>query len=491
MHLNRIIYSPSGIYSWHSPPCKRAAAGRSTFAGYANRSEVDSHRRYCSPSAAFRAPRRITSPPTAAAAGDSSGGGNAFGQDSPHLQQQHRPHHHTPLNPRSFSASPIGPTSFASSPLSALPSGFASTAPAAATALVAATPTCSTLLSTSCTGSSPSSSVPVLAVGGTVLRTIDSVIAAASASRAAIRTSTATAAPAATNRGTGIAASSSSAASVLTVGTAVTADSARAATVDIPQTEGTRGGNESAKGNGVEVGSRTDVGSGSNNVSCGSSSRSNHFQQAVSASMDGNGVGNSSSNGLCTTTAAAAAPPTSNATAVGVSVASGGVPLLVVVGVVLLDDPEYDMSTNCGNNTSNNNSGNSGRPVRVLLAQRPHGKANAGLWEFPGGKVDPGETPEAALVRELHEELGITVDPNDLQPLTFASHTYPTFHLLMPLYACRRWRGEPRGAEGQAVAWVTAPDVMSYELTPADVPLVPAVLAAMRLGDKGTSQLRA
>ncbi|KAG2422504.1 hypothetical protein HXX76_015973 [Chlamydomonas incerta] len=157
--------------------------------------------------------------------------------------------------------------------------------------------------------------------------------------------------------------------------------------------------------------------------------------------------------------------------------APGGVRLLVVVGVVLLDDPQWDHETG---EPSLKGAAAADRPVRVLLAQRPVGKSNAGLWEFPGGKVDPGETPEAALVRELREELGIAVDPSDLAPLTFASHTYPTFHLLMPLYACRRWSGVPVGAEGQAVAWAAAGEVTSFNLTPADIPLVPAVLAAMR-----------
>jgi len=91
---------------------------------------------------------------------------------------------------------------------------------------------------------------------------------------------------------------------------------------------------------------------------------------------------------------------------------------------------------------------------RILLAQRPEGKSLAGLWEFPGGKVEPGETPEESLVRELHEELGITTKVACLAPLTFASHTYEKFHLLMPLYVCRRWQGTPAGHEGQALKWV-------------------------------------
>ena len=92
---------------------------------------------------------------------------------------------------------------------------------------------------------------------------------------------------------------------------------------------------------------------------------------------------------------------------------------------------------------------------RVLLTQRPEGKSLAGLWEFPGGKVDPGETPEESLIRELHEELGITVKPACLAPLTFASHTYETFHLLMPLFICRRYEGIPRSMEGQVLKWVS------------------------------------
>lgn len=108
---------------------------------------------------------------------------------------------------------------------------------------------------------------------------------------------------------------------------------------------------------------------------------------------------------------------------------------------------------------------------RLLLARRPQGKAMAGLWEFPGGKVDPGETPEAALARELEEELAIHVDPGDLTPLTFASHAYEDFHLLMPLYGCRRWQGTPRATEGQALAWVAPAELHAYPAPPADVPL--------------------
>ncbi|KAF8057732.1 mutT [Scenedesmus sp. PABB004] len=122
---------------------------------------------------------------------------------------------------------------------------------------------------------------------------------------------------------------------------------------------------------------------------------------------------------------------------------------------------------------------------RVLLAQRPAGKAMAGLWEFPGGKVDPGETPEAALVRELAEELSIEVEPRDLQPLTFASHSYDSFHLLMPLYVCRRWRGEPHGAEGQALAWASGRGLGDFAMPAADLPLLAPVVAAMAASGAG------
>jgi len=109
---------------------------------------------------------------------------------------------------------------------------------------------------------------------------------------------------------------------------------------------------------------------------------------------------------------------------------------------------------------------------RVLLAQRPEGKAMAGLWEFPGGKVDPGETPEAALIRELAEELGIDVAASCLAPFTFASHAYPDFHLLMPLYVCRKWAGIPTPREGQHLRWVRPARLADYPMPPADKPLL-------------------
>jgi 8-oxo-dGTP diphosphatase len=113
---------------------------------------------------------------------------------------------------------------------------------------------------------------------------------------------------------------------------------------------------------------------------------------------------------------------------------------------------------------------------RVLLAQRPAGKSMAGLWEFPGGKVEAGERPEAALIRELDEELGITVREPCLAPLTFASHDYGDFHLLMPLYVCRRWEGRPTAREGQCLAWVRPAKLREYPMPPADVPLVPVLV---------------
>jgi 8-oxo-dGTP diphosphatase len=110
---------------------------------------------------------------------------------------------------------------------------------------------------------------------------------------------------------------------------------------------------------------------------------------------------------------------------------------------------------------------------RVLICQRPKGKQLAGLWEFPGGKVEPGETPEAALIRELHEELGIGTWKSCLAPLTFASHSYDDFHLLMPLFACRRWEGTPIAREGQSLAWVRPERLRDYPMPPADLPLIP------------------
>jgi 8-oxo-dGTP diphosphatase len=110
---------------------------------------------------------------------------------------------------------------------------------------------------------------------------------------------------------------------------------------------------------------------------------------------------------------------------------------------------------------------------RVLLAQRPPGKSMAGLWEFPGGKVEAGETPEAALIRELQEELGIDTWASCLAPLTFASHAYDDFHLLMPLFACRKWNGTPQAREGQTLKWVRANALKEYPMPPADIPLIP------------------
>ncbi|MBK0325773.1 (deoxy)nucleoside triphosphate pyrophosphohydrolase [Rhodobacteraceae bacterium F11138] len=110
---------------------------------------------------------------------------------------------------------------------------------------------------------------------------------------------------------------------------------------------------------------------------------------------------------------------------------------------------------------------------RVLLAQRPKGKPMEGLWEFPGGKVETGETPETALIRELREELAIDTWESCLAPLTFASHSYDDFHLLMPLFACRKWQGIVQPNEGQRLAWVRPQDLKSYPMPPADIPLIP------------------
>ncbi len=113
---------------------------------------------------------------------------------------------------------------------------------------------------------------------------------------------------------------------------------------------------------------------------------------------------------------------------------------------------------------------------RVLIAKRPEGKTLAGLWEFPGGKVEPHERPEDSLIRELHEELGIHVREPCLAPLTFASHAYDDFHLLMPLYVCRRWEGFATPREGQELAWVRANKLRDYPMPPADIPLIPPLI---------------
>ncbi len=113
---------------------------------------------------------------------------------------------------------------------------------------------------------------------------------------------------------------------------------------------------------------------------------------------------------------------------------------------------------------------------RVLIAQRPADKVMGGLWEFPGGKAEDGEVPEATLIRELKEELGVEVPPACLAPLTFASHTYDDFHLVMLLYVCRRWQGTPTAREGQALKWVKPGDLRSYPMPPADEPLIPALI---------------
>ena len=116
---------------------------------------------------------------------------------------------------------------------------------------------------------------------------------------------------------------------------------------------------------------------------------------------------------------------------------------------------------------------------RVLIAQRPEGKAMAGMWEFPGGKVDAGETPEYALMRELEEELGVTVRPCCFSPIAFASHGYDDFHLLMPLFICRVWKGIPQAKEGQTLKWVMPLSLYDYEIPEADLPLIEELLAHM------------
>jgi 8-oxo-dGTP diphosphatase len=113
---------------------------------------------------------------------------------------------------------------------------------------------------------------------------------------------------------------------------------------------------------------------------------------------------------------------------------------------------------------------------RVLIAQRPEGKQLAGLWEFPGGKVEPGERPEETLIRELNEELSISVKEPCLAPLSFASHRYEDFHLLMPLYVCRRWEGTPTAVEHQAIRWVIPTRLREFPMPPADEPLIPALI---------------
>ena len=118
---------------------------------------------------------------------------------------------------------------------------------------------------------------------------------------------------------------------------------------------------------------------------------------------------------------------------------------------------------------------------RVLVGERPPGKQLAGLWEFPGGKVEPGERPEETLIRELSEELGIAVEEPCLAPLTFASHAYPDFHLLMPLYVCRRWSGTPRSMEGQALKWMRPKALRDLAMPPADAPLIPFLVDLLEI----------
>jgi 8-oxo-dGTP diphosphatase len=116
---------------------------------------------------------------------------------------------------------------------------------------------------------------------------------------------------------------------------------------------------------------------------------------------------------------------------------------------------------------------------RILLAQRPPGRAMAGLWEFPGGKIEAGERPEQTLIRELEEELGVIAEESCLAPLTFASHAYADFHLLMPLYVCRKWEGTVQPREGQALAWVRPNRLRDYPMPPADEPLIPHLIGLL------------
>ena len=117
---------------------------------------------------------------------------------------------------------------------------------------------------------------------------------------------------------------------------------------------------------------------------------------------------------------------------------------------------------------------------RILLAQRPEGKSLAGLWEFPGGKIEPGERPEQALIRELKEEINVTVVEDCLAPLSFASHAYDDFHLFMPLWICRRWQGPEQAMEGQKLAWVKPGNLRDYAMPPADLPLIPVLHDLLR-----------
>lgn len=130
-----------------------------------------------------------------------------------------------------------------------------------------------------------------------------------------------------------------------------------------------------------------------------------------------------------------------------------GKPLLLVVAAALLDSDG-----------------------RILIAQRPNGKSMAGLWEFPGGKINDGETPEFALCRELEEELGVEARECCFSPIAFASHSYDEFHLLMPVYACRMWTGTPTSREGQALKWVMPTELYDYDMPPADLPLIPQII---------------